>query len=70
MVEACRCTQFHFRFLFQLDEVLLERKQQLKQLQQQQLDALREEHDKKMKTTEDQYSKQVGTGCGLRDEWW
>ena len=45
---------------------MLERKQQLKQLQQQQLDALREEHAKKMKTTEGEYSNQVGTGCGLR----
>ena len=61
--------QFHFwfHFLFQLDEVLLERKQQLKQLQQQQLDELREEHDKKMKTTEKEYSTQVGTGCRLRE---
>ena len=58
---------FRFHFRFQLDEVLLERKQQLKQLQQEQLDALREEHDKKMKTTENEYSTQVGPGCGIRE---
>ena len=46
--------------LFQLDEVLTERKQQLKEIQQQQLDTLKTEHQRTMRRVQEEYTDQVG----------
>ena len=46
--------------MFQLDEVLTERKQHLKEIQQQQLDTLKTEHERTMRRVQEQYTDQVG----------